>query len=192
MLTINGKKVLRMLLGAFDESYSINQIARTCDITPNGALKILRKFEKEGILKSRKIANILSYSINFESEKTKSILGLALIPELTGRLKYRYEDLGQLKDITKACIVFGSYIDLKKEPNDMDVLFILDKEKFKLYKEKSTQIYKTVPIKVHDVLQTEGDFRENIKNKDKIIAEILKKGIIFWGQREIIDLMEDG
>lgn len=180
-----------MLLTSFGEDYSINQIAKSCNLAPNGALKILRKFEREGILKSKKIANINSYSINFENDKTKNIIELTLISDLTGKLKFRYEDLKPLKDVTKECIAFGSYIDLKKEPNDMDILFILNKEKFKLYKEKSSQIYKTIPVKVHDILQTEEDFKENIKNRDKVIIEILRTGIVLWGYRKIIELIEN-
>jgi len=191
MLTANEKKILKMLLTTFGENYSINQIAKKCSITPNGTLKILRKFEKEGILESKKIANISSYSINFKNEKTKSILELALISDLTGKLKFRHEDLKQLKEITKACIFFGSYINSKREPNDLDILFIIDKKSFNSYKEKSLQIYKTIPVKVHDVLQTEEDFSKNIKNKDKVVLETLKTGIILWGYKKIIELIEN-
>lgn len=191
MLTINEKKVLRKLLASFGENYSINEIAKGCSITPNGALKMLRKFEKEGILKSKKIANIISYSINFDNEKTKNILELALNEDLTGKLKFRYEDLKPLKEIAEVCILFGSYIGLKKEPNDLDLFFILNLLNFKKYKEKSPQIYKTMPIKIHDVLQTEEDFKKNIANKDKVIIEILKNGKILWGGRKIISLIEN-
>jgi DNA-binding Lrp family transcriptional regulator len=192
MLTINEKKVLRILLTLFGENYSINQIARECSITPNGALKILRKFEKESILKSKKIANIVSYSIDFSNEKTKNILELSLNEDLTGRVKFRYEDLKKLKEITEICILFGSYINLKKEPNDLDIFFMLNKLHFKEYNEKSLQIYKTIPIKVQDVLQTEEDLKKNIANKDKVIIEILKTGKIFWGGKKIIEIIEDG
>lgn len=190
MLTDNEKNVLKMLFIAF-EDYSINYIAKKCRLTPNGALKILRKFEKEGILKSKKIANINSYSINFENEKTKSILQLVLIPELKARLKSRYEDLKELKKITKACLIFGSYIDLKKDPNDLDILIILDKNNFNVYKSETSRLFKTIPIKVHDVLQTEEDFKNNLIKKDKVILEILKTGTILWGQDKIIDLIKD-
>ena len=70
MLTKNEKKVLRLLLTAFDRQYSINNIAKECGLVPNGAYKILKKFEEEGILKAKHIANIKSYSINFDDEKT--------------------------------------------------------------------------------------------------------------------------
>jgi len=191
MLTEKEKKVLKMLLTAFGEDYSINEIAKKCNLAPNGAFKILKKFEKQGILASRNIANIKSYKINFENEKTKNVLELALIPELKGRVKFRLEDLKPLKGFIKACILFGSYSDLKKEPNDIDLLMIIDKENFKKYKEKSAIIYKTFPVKVHDILQTEDDIKENLAKKDKTLIEIVKTGIILWGYKTIIDLIEN-
>jgi len=191
MITENEKNVLKMLLYAFGESYSINRIAKECDLAPNGALKILRKFEKESILKFRNIGNMKSYSLNFEDEKTKNILKLALIPELEGRLKYRAGDLKHLKELTDACIIFGSYADLKKEPNDIDLFFIIKDRKFNDYKKESVLVYKTMPIKAHDVLQTDKDVAKNLKKKDKVIIEILKTGIILWGYDMIINIIEN-
>lgn len=191
MLTENGKKILKLLLMKFDEEYSVNEIARIFNLSPNGALKILKKFEIEGILIPKKIANIKAHSLNFNNEKTKNILELSLISELKGRLKFRREDLEPIKKITTACIVFGSYADMKKEPNDIDVLFIIDKTKFKEYRKKASEIFKTIPIKVHDIIQTKKDFKENIHKKNKVVINALKYGIIFWGHKEIIKLIEN-
>ncbi|MBI2652168.1 hypothetical protein HYX00_01770 [Candidatus Woesearchaeota archaeon] len=191
MLTKNEKRVLRLLLTAFDKQYSINNVAKECNLFPNGAYKILKKFEEEGILKAKHIANIKSYSINFDDEKTDNILELALMPKLEGRIKYRLEDLKGLKGITKSCILFGSYIDLKKEPHDLDILFVIDRNNFKQYKKKLADIKDTVPAKIHDVLQTEEDFKSNIENKDKVILQILRTGIIFWGIKTIIKVIKN-
>jgi len=191
MLTENEKKVLKFLLMKFGEEYSINEIARKCNLAPNGALKILKKFEGVGVLIPKKIANIKSYSLNFNNEKTKNFLELSLMTELKGRLKFRRDDLEPIKKIIIACIVFGSYINTKREPNDLDLLFIIDKPKFKEYKKKALEVFKTIPIKVHDVLQTKRDFRENIHKKNKVIINALKSGIIFWGHKEKIRLIEN-
>ena len=191
MLTKNEKKVLRLLLTAFNRERSINNIAKECSLAPNGAYKILKKFEEEGILKAKKIANIKSYSINFYDEKTDNILELALMPKLEGRIKYRLEDLKGLKGITKACILFGSYTDLKKEPHDLDILFVIDKGNFEQYKKKLVDIKDIVPAKIHDVLQTEEDLKNNIANKDKVILQILRAGIIFWGIKTIIKVIKN-
>jgi len=192
MITNNEKKVLKMLLYAFEKSYSINKIARDCDLAPNGALKILRKFEKEGILEFENIGNIKSYQLNFENEKTKNILKLALIPEITGRIKFRAEDLSPLRKLASVGIIFGSYTNMKKEPNDIDLFLIISNNEFNNYKKETSQIYKTIPIKVHDVIQTKKDVIENLRKKDEVIIEILKTGIILWGYDEIINIIENG
>ncbi|MBS3140521.1 hypothetical protein J4405_00075 [Candidatus Woesearchaeota archaeon] len=190
MITKNEKKVLRMLFAELGKDNSINQIAKACNLAPNGAFKILRKFEKEGILEAKNIANIKSYKLNFNNEKTRNILELSLIPEINGRIKFRLDDLKPLKELTISCIIFGSYIDPKKEPNDLDILFILDKNKFTSFKTKSSQIYQIIPLKIHEVLQTKEDFEKNIAINN-IITEIIKTGIILWGYKEIIELVKN-
>ncbi|MBU1204514.1 MAG: winged helix-turn-helix transcriptional regulator [Nanoarchaeota archaeon] len=191
MLTDNEKNVLKLLFTAFDEDYSINNIAKKCNLSPNGAAKILNKFEKQGILKPKNIANIKSYKINFENEKTVIILELTLIPKLEKRIKYRLDDLNELKEITKTCIIFGSYTNMNKKPNDLDALFVLDKNNFEKYKKKLSNLREIMPVKIHDVLQTEEDLKHNIIQKDKIILDILKTGIILWGQKTIIEVIKD-
>ena len=188
---MNEKKVLRLLLSAFDRDYSINNIAKECKLSPNGALKILRKFEKEGILRAKKIANLISYRLNFENEKTTHVLELSLISKIEGKIKYRLDDLKELRKVTKSCVLFGSYISLKKEPDDLDVLFVLDKNNFKEYKKKLAEIKDVIPVKIHDVLQTEEDLKNNLLKKDEVILEILRKGLILWGQKIIVKVIED-
>ena len=192
MITENEKKVLKLLLFAFGEMYSINRIAKECGLSPNGAFKMLIKFENEGIIKSQNIGNMKSYKLDFESEKTKNILKLAIISELKGKVKFRADDLKSLKQITEVCILFGSYIDLKKEPNDLDLFFVIKDKNFKEYKKQTSLIFKTMPIKVHDVLQTEEDVVANLKKKDKVVIEILKTGIILWGFDKVIEMVEHG
>lgn len=51
LLPLNEKKVLKRVLMALGKDYSINEIAKKCSLAPNGALKILRKFENLGVLK---------------------------------------------------------------------------------------------------------------------------------------------
>lgn len=179
-----------MLFASLGEPYSINQIARECNLSPNGAFKILKKFEREGILKARKIANVSSYFLDFDSEKTKSVLKLALVPRLEGRVKFRAEDLEKLKEIVKICIIFGSYATNKENPNDLDVMFVFDSKNFNKFKEISKRIFQTIPIKVHEVIQTEKDLANNLK-KNKISFEILRSGVVLWGYDKLIKIVEN-
>jgi len=191
MLTKNEKKLIRVLLFSFGEKYSINEIARICNIAPNGALKILKKLEKERIIVLEKIANISSYSIDFSNIKTKSILELSLIEEGNGRVVSRFEDLKELQKITSIGVIFGSYVTDKQNPEDMDLFFVLNKESFRRYKEEIKKIYPAMPVKVHDVLQTPEDLEKNILKKDKVIIDILRKGFILWGHDKLIEAIKN-
>ena len=151
----------------------------------------MKKFEKEGVLRFRSIGNIKSYRLNFENEKTANVLDLALIPQLDGRLKYRLEDFEKLKEITKSCILFGSYTDLKKEPNDLDVLFVLGGADFKVYKRRLEEIKSLAPVRIHDMIQTEEDLKTNLQKKNDVIIGILNKGVVLWGQKTIIKAIKD-
>jgi len=190
MLTQNEKKVLRMILTSFDTDYSINNIANECKLSPNGAYKILIKFEKEGVLIPKKISNLKSYKLNFQNDKTLSVLELALINDLEKKIENRAEDLKNIRNITKSCIFFGSYIS-KNDPNDLDILFILDKSSYKEYSNEIKKAKEIIPIKVHDVVQTVEDIKQNIIKKDKIIINILRIGTIVWGQNAIIQVIKD-
>lgn len=191
MLTDNEKKILRFIMSNFNVDYSINNIAKECSLTPNGAFKILKKFEKEGILEVRKIANIKAYSINFDNEKTKNILELSFMDLLEGRLKHRFEDLKELKNVTKACIMFGSYIKSKKEPNDIDLFFLLDKINYKKFSKYLDEVMDIVPAKIHDVIQTEEDMISNIKKNDKIVIEAIRNGKVLWGYDKLVRIIKD-
>lgn len=188
MLTENEKIVLRFLMAAFGKEHSINQIARECSVTPNGAYKILAKLEKEGVLMSKKIANIKSYIINFEGPKTQNVLEFALIPDLNGSLKHRADDLTKVHDAANACVIFGSYLH-KQSPNDLDALFVVEKENYKKYRQLLKEVI--APVRIHDIAQTEKDLSRNIEKRDEIITSILRKGVVLWGQSVIVEALKN-
>jgi|SRR3989338_8405497 len=190
-LTVNEKNVLRFL-AVNVRDYSINEIARKCALTPNGAYKILKKLEHEGVIKPKKVANILSYKLDFSNVKTLKILELSFIPEkLEGRIKHRAEDLELLKNITSICIVFGSYMTEKKEPEDLDLLFVLEKEEFGSYKKTINKIKDITPVKIQDIIQNSKDLMENIKKEDPVILASINKGIVLWGFEKLAKMIEN-
>lgn len=182
MLTLNEKRVLRFLATSIGDDYSINRVAKACGLTPNGAFKLLVKLQREDVLIVKAIANIKSYRLNVKNEKAIRVLELAFMPvSLEGRVKARESDLSALRVVAQACILFGSYITTKKEPGDLDVLFVLDPKEFKEFKKVLAKVRDIVPVKVQDVVQTHYDLRENIKRKDPVVMEALHNGVVLWG-----------
>ncbi|MBU2640057.1 MAG: hypothetical protein KKG75_05145 [Nanoarchaeota archaeon] len=192
MITDNEKKILKFLLTHLNSDYSINEIAKKCNLAPNGAYEILKKFEGKEILLSKKIANTKSYKINLDSIEANKLLELILIPDYKEpKIKYRYADLKPLEDITSLCIIFGSYITKKEKPNDIDILFVIKKTDHKKYSEGVEKIKRILPLKLHDIIQTKEDLTEKIKKEEDIIVEAISSGIILWGHEFLIKVIKN-
>lgn len=192
MLTKNEKQVLRFLAAELRKDFSINEIARLCRLSPNGAYKLLKKLEKEGILKAKDVANIRAYKLDFENEKTEQILGLAFIPDrLEGRIKIRAQDFKPLEKIVDICILFGSYVSEKKKPRDLDVLFVFKQKDFKDYKKALASVQDIVPAKIQDIVQTGNDLLQNLKKGDPVIKNIFKKGVVLWGFGRLTEVVRN-
>jgi hypothetical protein len=190
MLTQNEKKVIRLLLFSQQEHQSVNHVASECSLSPNGAHKILTKLEREGILKVLKVANIRSYRIDFTCEKTRPTLELALITQPDKRIKARLGDLKDLRPLTKVSIIFGSYVSAK-DPDDLDLFFLIDKVNYRRFSNALEHAKEIIPVRLHDVLQTEVDLKKNIVSKDPVVLDILRYGIVAWGQDHIVRVMAD-
>ncbi len=160
-------------------------------ISPNGAYKILKTFEKEGILEARAIAHIKSYRLLFENEHTARLLALAFSDRLEGRAALRSQDLQRLKSVTKACVIFGSYITKKTKPEDLDVLFVLDKENFSQYKKQLASVQDITPVRIHDVIQTIEDLHQNLLKHDLIVIDSLREGVVLWGIDIVVRVIMD-
>lgn len=191
LLTTNERRVLRLLATSRGKDYSINALAKACTITPNGMYKILTKLGKEGVLKVKPIANIKSYRLNFDNEKTARVLGLAFVSETgEGRIRAREQDLQPLKKVTGACILFGSYCTTKRMPADLDVLFVLEKKRFEAYTPALAKAQETAPVKIHDIIQTGADMVKNLIRNDPIITEAVRNGIVLWGTQVLVEVIE--
>lgn len=192
MITNNEKKILKFLLANFNSDYSINEIAKKCDLAPNGAYEILKKFGEKEILTSKKIANSKSYKINFDSRETNKLLELAIIPDYKeSKIKYRYNDLKPLENMTNLCIIFGSYTIKKEKPNDIDILFVIKKSDYEKYSEALEKVKRILPLKLHDIIQTKEDLIKNIKKEEKLIIEAISEGIVLWGHEFLIEVIKN-
>ncbi len=189
MITSNEKRVLRYLVVHFDRDQSINEIAKECSLSPNGAYKILLKFEKEGVLQEKKISNIKSFKVRGDTPKAKTILKLAFLDDFTIRLEQRYNDLRPLQEVTLACIAFGSYVTTKASPNDLDLVIVIEQKKFETYTEILKKVQLVTPIKIHDIIQTTGDLIKSLREDNKVIRQAFQYGKVLWGHDTVIEVL---
>ncbi len=186
-LTKNEARVINFLIRNFTEKYSINQLTRELDLSPMGGYKILKRLEAQEILVPEKMGNSVFYSIDLNNEIAIKVSELILSQKKENPdLEVLVENLDGLKDISYSLIVFGSFIENPKEANDIDILVLSDSSNYRKLKKKIEEINSISAKEIHPVFQTEKDLEQNLREKDQVILDIIRKGFILWGSRYIV------
>ena len=186
-LTENEARAVDFLIRNFTEKYNINQLARKLNLSPRGSYKILKKLESQKIIVPEKLGNAIFYSINLENELAVKVSELVLSEKREDpNLETLIEDLAELKKISYSIIVFGSFVENPKKANDVDVLILSNASNYKKLKEEIEEINSILAKEIHPVFQTEKDLEQNIKEKDKVILDIIRTGFILWGSHHIV------
>ena len=158
----NTDKVMNLFLQNPDTSFHLREIARLVGISPAGALKILKKLEKQALVSKEKTKVTDNYLANVDNKEfvalkrasnLYSILNCGIIEDLAG------------KYLREAIVLFGSYArgeDTGK--SDIDIAVITDKKK-----EVNTAKYEKVlkrRINIHEITldKASKEFRNNLAN----------------------------
>jgi len=194
MLPINLTKIVEFLFRNIPNRFNVNQIARDLKISVGSAYKISKSLEKKGVLVSQEIGNGIYYTLNLTNKEAQNITELVLMESKNVSLSKNSlasiyaKDLKDGEKLSKAIILFGSILK-GKDAKDVDVLFIIDKGKSKAVEDFCMKLSNLRPKRVNPLLMTIADFKENIKKQDKVIADILKKGVILFGEDSIIEIL---
>ena len=186
ILSDNTFKIINFLIRNL-ELYNINQIARALNLSVGSVHKILKLSEKRNIVNIKELGNAFYYSINFNNNEAIKISELVLIEDKNNILKENKvaniyaQDLEKFN--AKLIILFGSILNKKDQAKDVDVLFVIrNKEQAKEVHNFCLEISKIRTKKVNPLIMLEQDFINNIKNKNKVIIELIKNGMILKGE----------
>lgn len=194
MFPKNTFKIVEFLLRAVQE-YNINQIARELKISVGSGHKILKHLEKNKLIKSRKLGNAIYYKLNLDNEETQKIAALVLIEsrnrtlQKNPRARVYASDLKEAGSFSKAALMFGSVLE-KKEPADVDVIFIINKKAVKKVEDFCLRLSSLRPKKITPLIMTSRDLKNNIKKRDAVVLDILKKGIVLYGEDNLINILK--
>ena len=110
--------------------YNANNLAKVLDITPMGCLKILKRLEKAGILKSRQIGKSFIYRVSYENEYAHKYISLALSRESIQSSNLVRRWVTELKKVKNAdiAILFGSYLNSFTTSNTLFLVFSLTRD----------------------------------------------------------------
>lgn len=184
-------EILLTIVKSPEIEYNANNISKSIEITPMGALKILKRLENENVIKSKKVGKAVIYRINTQNNYAISYISLVLSRETIYTSPKVRRWIQELKKIKNAdiMILYGSLLK-NIEPNDIDVLFVTNKDKFKKLQREIEEINRINIKKIHPLYQTFEDITDNIKKRHKPLLDAIK-GIIVYGQEKFIGVYNE-
>lgn len=174
-----------------EKMYNANSLSKVLRISAMGALKLLKRLEKESVLKAKKIGKAVIYRINTENKYACQYVFLLLSREAlysSTNVKLWVNEIKKIKNADMA-VLFGSIL-YKKNPMDIDVLFVTDKKKFRKLKKEVTETNKLNIKKIHPLYQSFEDIIPNIKKRDKPMLNAIK-GVFVYGQKNYLEIYDE-
>ena len=163
-LSDNEFSVVNFLVRNFSERLTIRNIAKRLNFSAAGVFNILKKLEKQNIVTGQKFGTGLFYSINFENRVAEH---LAAIVILYSEEKINL-DIEQLKQAKAA---------------------IFDKKTLLLITDNITVLDIKIP-NVDVIPKTEDEVVDLLRKNDSSIIQLLKKGIVLFGEDKFVDIIK--
>lgn len=177
------QEIVKLMFKDFLTEYNSRNISPKVGLTHSGAFRALKKLGEKEIVKSRQVGKAVIYSLNFENPLTlKEIETTLTIEALNHRMWI--EEFKKLEGKAKSVVLFGSILRNEKEARDIDLHVVADKKEYREIKKIIEERNKILPKPIHLVFQTPDDFKSDVKRKYKVTMEIIKMGIVLFGQDE--------
>ena len=184
-------RVLLRLFGDFNTNYNANSLSGVVGLSSRGTLNILKSLESKRILTSKKFGKAVFYRINFSETYNIKILETLLIGEAREKAGRWEEEFKEVYGVADIVIIFGSILKNSEKANDVDVLFVYEKNKYKKLRDFVNSKNKILYKKIHDISQTKSDLIHNLKNKNPALINVIKEGYVLHGQDKFIEVIKN-
>ena len=180
------RAVLLLLFKDFTIDYNANTICKKLGVSRRGALTIVKKLKNRGLLISRRYGKSVFYKVNLAETYTCKVIEVLLMDESKengSRWLFEFKGLFPLVSIA---IIFGSAIRNYDKANDIDLVVVFTKTKFKIVTEWIADKNRILLKPIHRIIQTPQDLIKNLKMPDPVIVNALRFGYILHGYEELI------
>jgi predicted nucleotidyltransferase len=188
------EKVLVMLLKEPIETHTVTSIAKVLKITRQGLWKSLNKLEENKLIKLEKIGETKTgttiIKLNWENPLTEKTLSIALTKESLKYERWRF-NFKELENNIESLILFGSILHSPKEANDIDILVIVKDKNIKKVKSFILEAQKSQNKEIHSTNLIPTEMKQELKKSNKAIVDAVKKGIVLFGQENLISLIKE-
>jgi len=181
--------VLKLFKDIYSE-YNPSSLSKQINRTREGTFKSLKELEENNIVKGKNFGKARFYNLEINDEFVLKNIELLLMEESRPFKRWKQE-LKELSKHVKIMVLFGSSINNEENAKDIDLLLVFDRkynfEIEQIIKEKNKILIK----KIHPLKQTIKDFEKNIINKDKVILDLIKKGVVLFGVEKYVGVIKN-
>jgi len=186
--------ILKILLKDLSKRHTITSLSKERGISRVRSWKLLKELEKEKLVILTSIGpektSVKEASLNWSNPLLGKTLALLLMEDALKQNKWRY-NFKELENYVDFLVLFGSILHSPKEANDIDILNLVSKEEnFTKIDKIITDIQTAQAKKIHAIDLTEGELKQELKNKNKAYLEALRKGVVLFGQESFINFIE--
>lgn len=200
MLTPKVILVLRTMAKDVGKWHYTRELARMSKVGLGTVSSEFRKLAKSGLLKSKTEGQEKYYRLNLTNSKTRKICELFETEKRESFFKQNRRLAWILEDFTKkasdfvpeiqSVILFGSVArGQTTRRSDIDILILVpnyEGDKFKSLMDSIDQLASEVsgrhPAKLVPVVMTMKDFEQSLKDKKRFATDVLKDGILLFGE----------
>ena len=182
-------EALLLIFKDFSTDYNANSISKKLNITPRGALKILNNLYLEKTLIRRKLGKATFYKVNFDDNYAKKLIETLLIKEAREKAARWISEFEGLFGIVQTVLIYGSAVRNYEKARDIDLLIIIEKEKYKevskLIEEKNRILVKPI----HPLIMVLSDLEKNLKNKNPAMINAIRESFVLHGHDKMMEVL---
>lgn len=187
-LTRKEQEALLIIYKDVANFYNANSLSKEIMITQVGTMKLLKRFEKNNILLSKRIGKSIVYKINIEEEFVQKLIAFALINEASKYQRWK-DEFKSLYKKDRILLFYGSASRNYSNAKDIDLFIVINKKDFHEVSKKLEKIQSILPKKLHAIKATKEDLVKNIKENNKSMIEILKTAIVLYGYDKYMEVV---
>jgi predicted nucleotidyltransferase len=181
MILNKKQEIIKILFKDLQNKYNSRSMSKIVNMSHVGVFKIFKKLEKQNIVNSERMGNAVFYSLNLKNPVACKEVESILTTEAQDYARWLEEFRG-LEEKADVVMLFGSILKDDKSTRDIDLLVVAQKNKFsdikKVIGERNEVSYK----KIHLILQNPDEFKKDVYEKNKVIIEVIKTGVVLFGQ----------
>ncbi len=188
-LTEKEREALLILFKDFTAYHNANSISKFLGTSRVGAFKLFRRLDAQGLLKSQKIGKSIIYKLRLDDDYVTKLVSFLLADEANNFKRWKEEFKGLSKK-HRIVMLFGSILRNYEKANDIDLLIVSvrpDREADKVLTGKAEILSK----RLHAIRLTASELESNIKRKEAAILDIVKTGVVLYGQDEYVEVLKN-